>query len=328
MTISTKIFIWFGAITLVGALGFIIYNQIENSKRQYAIEQNIAAQKQLIDGIVRSQASWATRDDVEKFIKDSGINLQAIQKDLDKLHANVSTVNVAVATSKEQHNTNIPTTFGPVVNPNPVDPKNPDPYGYSKQQQTLNLDENFGNVKLPIGSVGFSAWQKEPWNYDIKTREYHLNTVVGTDENQRQFFYNKFVVKVDGKDYEVPINSAITQQVYPEAKWSWWNPRFYLTTGGSINLTQAPIQGSANVGATIGLMSYGRFKTTPAISILQLGGGYATGTQRPIFILNPVNINIGGILPKGLINSTYAGPSTQIDTHGNVFVGANLSVGL
>jgi len=328
MSLSTKILIWLGAVLVLGALGFIVYKQLEISRRQDAIEQNVVAQKQLIDGIVRSQASWATRDDVENFAKNNDINIKAIKDDLDKLHAEISAVNVAVTTSKGQTGTHVPTTTGPNTNPNPVDPTNPDPFGYMKQQQTLALNEDFGTVKVPIGSVGFSAWQKEPWNYDIKAREYRAATVVGTDENQRQYFYNKFTVKVDNKEYTLPITTASTQQVYPEAKFHWFNPRLYLTTGGAINLTQAPLQGSANIGATFGIMSYGQFKNTPAISILQVGVCYETGTQRASVILNPVNINIGGIFPKGLVNSAYVGPSTQIDTGGNIFVGPNLSVGL
>lgn len=74
-------------------------------------------------------------------------------------------------------------------------------------------------------------------------------------------------------------------------------------------------------------MSYGQFKTNPAISVLQVGVGYETSTARPVAILNPVNFNIGGILPKGLANNTYLGPSLQINTAGNIITGANLSIG-
>lgn len=326
MSLSTKILIWLGSIVLIGALGFIIYKQIENSNRQLAIESQIVEQKQLIDGIVRSQAQWSTKADLEKFITDNGVNLKAIKEDLDKLHAEVNAVNVIVATSQGQHGTNIPTVPGP-VNPNPIDPKNPDPYGYMKAQQNLALNEDFGTLKIPFGTVGFSAWQEKPWSIDIKAREYQVTNVVGTDENQRAYFYNKFTMKVDNKEYDVPIKTAVTKQEYPTAKWSWWNPRLFLTAGGGVNLTQAPLQGSANAGLTVGIMSYGQYKNAPTISVLQLGAGYETGTQRPAAILNPVNFNIGGIFPKGLVDNTYIGPSVQMDTAGNVLTGANLSVG-
>lgn len=324
MKLSTKILVGLGAMLVIGALGFIIYFQVEMSKRQQAIEQNIVAQKQLVDGIVRSQASWATRDDVEKLIKDSGINLKAIQKDLNKLNADVSTINIAVATSQGQHGTNIPTTSGPVVNPNPVDPKNPDPYGYARRQQTLVLNENFGTSKLPIGSVGFSAWQKEPWNFDIRAREYHLNTVVGTDENHRQFYYNSFVIKIDGKDYKVPISSAVTQQVYPEAKWSWWNPRLFLGVDGGLNISQMQGEFTPNIG--ISLMSYGKYKTQPDFSILEIGTGYAINSKKLQLILTPVTYNVGQHVP--LMNNTYVGPSIHISPGGDVSFMAGVKVGL
>lgn len=328
MSLSTKILIWVGAVLVIGILGFIVFKQVENSNRQIAIQTELVAQKQLIDGVVRSSAQWTTKDDMDKFIKDSGVNLKAIQDDLNSLNAQITAANNVVVTSVGQKTGNLPSTGTGPSNPNPtVDPKNPDPFGYSAKEQDLALNEDFGTLKAPIGTVGFSAWQKTPWNIDIKPREYHVVSVIGTDENQRMYVENKFTLKVDNKNYDIPIKSAATEQIYPTAKFSWWNPRLFLTVGGGVNLTKAPIQGSANAGLTVGIMSYGQYKTTPAISILQLGVVYETGTQRPAVVINPVNFNIGGILPKGLVDNTYLGPSLQMDTAGNVIAGANVSVG-
>lgn len=324
MPLYQKILIWLGAVVVVGALGFIIYKQNEISNRQTAIEQNIIASKQLVDGIVRSQSSWATREDMEKFIKDNGVNLRAIQDDLDKLHAEVSAVNVAVTTSKGQIGTHIPTNPGPVVNPNPIDPKNPDPYGYMKQQQTLALNEDFGTIKVPVGSVGFSAWQEKPWNYEIKAREYKATTVIGTDENQRQTFYNKMTVKVDGKEYTLPVTSATAQQVYPEPKFYWWNPSLYVGADGAVGVN--PVKGEFTPNVNLQLMSYGRYKNQPDFSVLQVGVGYGTISQRPQAVVTPFSYNIGKNLP--LINNTYVGPSLGVGTDGNVFIGAGIRVGL
>lgn len=324
MKLSTKIMVWLGSFLVVGAFWFIIYKQLENSNRQTAIEQNVISQKQLVDGIARSQASWATRDDVEKLIKDNGINLKAIEKDLDKLNAAVTTINVAVVASKGQHNTNVPTTSGSVVNPNPINPVNPDPYGYMQQQQTLKLSETFGDINLPIGSVGFSAWQKEPWNYDVPAREYHLNTIIGTDENQRQYYYNKFVVKIDGTDYAIPIQSAVTQQVYPEVKWSWWNPRLFMGTDFGINVNKMTGEFTPNIN--IGLMSYGRYKVQPDFSILELGLGYGFASKNLQLVVTPFTYNIGKNIP--LMNNTYLGPSVNVGTNGDVSVMVGLRVGL
>ena len=325
MTLSTKILIWLGAVLVVGALGFIVFKQIQISNRQEAIESQIVQQKQLVDGIVRSQAQWTTRDDLEKWVKDNNVNLKAIQEDLDKLPADVAAVNITIASSKGQYGTNLPTTPGPVnPNPQPVDPNNPDPFGYLARQQTLNLNEEFSSVKVPIGTVGFSAWQEKPWNIDIKARDYKLATVVGTDDNQRMYFYNKFTVSVDNKDYEIPITKATTQQVYPEAKFSWFNPRLYLGVDGAVGLN--PVKGEFIPSANVQIMSYGRYKTQPDFSILQVGAGYGVDAKRPQLVVTPVSYNIGKHIP--LMNNTYLGPSLSVGTDGNVSIGGGIRVGL
>lgn len=324
MTLTTKIFIWIGAAVVICALGFIIFKQVEISKRQTAIEQGVIQQKQLVDGIVRSQSTWATKEDVEKFAKENGVNLKAIQDDLDRYHAEVAAVNVVVASSHGQTGTNIPTTPGPITNPNPIDPTNPDPFGYMNRQQTLSLNEDFGSTKVPIGSVGFSAWQQSPWNFDIKGRDYKLATVVGTDENQRQYYYNKFSVKIDGKEYTVPITSSTTQQVYPEAKFSWFNPRLYIGADGAVGLN--PVKGEFIPNVNLQIMSYGRYKTQPDFSILQVGAGYGVLTKRPELVVTPAAYNVGQHIP--FMNNLYVGPSLSVGTDGNVFIGGGLRVGL
>ena len=82
MTLSTKILLFLGAFLILGALSFIIYKEIESSKRQEAIETSIVKQKDLIDNITRSMAEYTTKGDLEQFIKDNNINLKAIKDDL------------------------------------------------------------------------------------------------------------------------------------------------------------------------------------------------------------------------------------------------------
>ena len=327
MSLLNKILIIVGAILLIGFFGFTLFKMNEISNRQVAIQTQIVEQKELIDGIVRSQQKYSTKEDMEAFIKENNVNLNAIKKDLETLQAQVSAINIIEIGSTPQSQTGLPSTHtgpGPVT---PTDPKNPDPYGYLTKQQKLALSENFSGVMVPFGEVGFSAWQEKPWSIDIPQRNYKVINVVGTDENNRNYFYNKVTVNVNNKDYDIVINKAETRQEYPSAKFSFWNPRLFLTAGGAVNLTHAPIQGSANAGVTLGIMSYGQFKTTPDISVLQVGASYQTGTQRPAAIVNPVSFNIGGLMPKGLVNNTFVGPSVQVDTAGTVFAGGNLSLG-
>jgi len=313
-----------GIVSLLGVLGFIVYKQIQISNKQDLIEARIISEQQLIDGIVRSQSTWATKGDVEKFISDNNVNLRAIQDDLDKLKAELTAVNVAVANSRGQTGTNIPSTGTGNTNPTPVDPKNPDPYGYMQKQQNLSLNEDFGTVQVPFGTVGFSAWQEKPWNYEIKDREYNVASVVGTDENQRMYFYNKFTLKVDGKSYNIPIKAASTQQVYPEAKFSWFNPRLYAGIDTSVGVT--PIRGEFTPSLNFQIMSYGRYKTQPDLSVLQLGLGYGINSQRPQVVVTPISYNVGKHIP--FMNNTYFGPAVGVGTDGNVMLGAGLRFGL
>lgn len=331
----TKILITIGAVLFMGTLGYIIYNQERIKTQQLALQSQIVEQKQLVDGIVRSQNQYATKDDVEKFAKDNDVNLQAIKDDLAKLNAEVTAVNVVVANSQSQHGVNIPSTGTGPSNPNPVTPgtcqdgkcPNPDPYGYTQKQQNIALTEKFGTTEVPIGTVGFSAWQPSPWNFEIKGREYKVDTVVGTDENQREYFYNKFSVGVDGKTYEIPIKTATTKQVIPEAKISWWNPMVFLTAGGSVNTTGTPAWGDFNIGATFGFISWGRYKTNPTLSIMQVGIGANVVDKQPAVIINPINFNLGTVIP--FIHNTYIGPSIQLDfPQFRFMVGGNLSLAL
>ena len=323
-----KILVAIGAILTIGVLGFVIYNQIQIRKQNDAIQSQLVEQRQLVDGIVRSSNQYATKGDVDKFAKDNGINLGAIRDDLEKLHGEITAVNVAIATSQGQHGTNIPSVKpGPTnpVNPNPVDPNNPDPYGYQKAQQNLALDEDFGTLKVPFGQVGFSAWQKSPWSIDINPRQYNVDTVVGTDENQRQYFYNRFTVATGGKTYEIPIKTATTKQEYPTAKWSWWNPRLLMGLDGGVNITNVKGEFTPHIG--VGIMSYGQYKTTPDFSILEVGLGYGTVNKTGQVVVTPVAYNIGKNLFSPLMNNTYIGPSLSIGTDGSVGAGVGLRVG-
>jgi Tfp pilus assembly major pilin PilA len=326
-TTLIKILVAIGAILLCGALAFIIYNQVQIKNQQTAIQTQIVQQQQLVDGIVRSQSQYATSADLSKFASDSNLNLKAIKDNLDTLNAKVASINVVTATSQGQTATHLPSTgTGPTnPNPNPVDPANPDPFGYMKAQQNLTLNEDFGTLKVPFGTVGFSAWQKEPWDINVSPREYNVDTVVGVDDHERQYFYNKFTVKVADKTYDVPIKTATTKQQVPSATWSWWNPRLLMGLDGGVNITN--VKGEFTPHVDIGIMSYGQYKTTPDFSILEVGVGYGTINKTGQVVVTPVAYNIGRNLFSPLMNNTYIGPSLSIGTDGSIGAGAGVRVG-
>lgn len=334
MQLRYKILIALGVILTMGMLSFVIYKQLEISRRQTAIETSVVAQKTLVDGIVRSSNEYATKKDIDGFIKDHNINLKAIQDDMKKLHAEVAAVNVVTVVSNPQVVNHIPVTNTGPTNPNPnpvpVCPDgtvcpNVDPYGYLKSQQNLAIDENFGDKKVPIGSVGFSAWQKDPWNIDLKGREYSVSSVVGTDENQRTYIYNKFTVKVDGKSYDVPISKAETKQEYPEAKFSWWNPRLFMGISAGVNINPT-LAANITPNLNIGIMSYGMYRNNPDFSILEVGAGYDTISKSYQLSLTPFTYNVGKHIP--LTKNIYVGPSLQIGTNGGFSITGTIQVGL
>ncbi len=327
MSLSTKILLTIMAIVLLGLGGFIVFKQIENAKTLSDIQHSVVEQKQLLDNISRAQSQYVSQQDLTAFAKQQNIDLSVIQKDLDTLNARVQAIGGIAVNSQGQTGNNIPST-GTIVRPNPpVVVAGQDPFGYMTHTQKLTINEKFSNVEVPFGEVGFSAWQDKPWDIKIEPRKYLVTSVLGQDENGKHYSYSKFAVQTADKTYDIKIDDNKFVEEAPESKFSFWNPRLFMTAGGGASLSQVPVQGSANAGATLGIMSYGQFKTTPAISVLQVGAVYETGTQKPAAIINPVNFNIGGILPAGLANNTYVGPSMQIDLSGNVLVGGNVSIG-
>lgn len=335
MTLSTKILIAISAIFAICLSTIIIYKQIEISDRQKAIEAEIVKQKELAGNITRSMNEYATKKDIESYILNSNLNLKAIQDDMKLLSAEISAVNDYTIDSIGYHKTNISSTHTGETNPDPKIPTvecngqqipcpNTDSFGYLTDQQMLKLYEPFVNVNVPIGEVGFSAWQQKPWEVKILPRTYHMTSVVGTDENQRQYFYNKVSVSVEGRTYDVKISSATTKQEYPEASFNWWNPRLFMGIDGGLNLSQ--MSGEASPNIDVGFMSYGRFKNQPDFSFLQLGLGFGIDNKKIQFAVTPFTYNVGKHIP--LMNNMYIGPSLYIGSDGDVSIMGGLRTAL
>lgn len=336
-----KILLFVGLILTLGALGFIIYNQHQLSVQQTAIQTEQVAQRQLIDGIVRSQTSWATQQDVANLLAANGVNsdaLKAIQNDMATVKASLTTANVVVTNSQGQVATNQPSTGTGPANPNPTAPvtvacpsggsvtcPSTDPFGFMQAQQTFALNEKFGTVSVPIGTVGFSAFQAQPWSENIAPRTYTVDNVIGTDENQRNYVYNQFNITTGGKTYTVPITSSTTKRVYPTATFSFWNPRLLLGMDGGFNASH--VKGEATPTLNLGIMSYGRYKTTPDFSVLEVGAGYQVVNKKFALTITPVAYNIGRNVFAPLMNNTYLAPSVSVATDGSWTVSAGVRVG-
>lgn len=337
MTILNKILIALGSAMILLMFGYMIYNQEKIKTQQTALQSSIVSQQTLVDGIVRSQSQYATAADLAKFASDNDINMKAIQANMKTLNDQLASINVITADSTGQNTTNVATTSIGAANPKPTAPvvvactggtatcPNQDPFGYQAKQQNLALNEDFGTLQVPFGTVGFSSWRNDPWDVQVAPREYNVDTVVGVDENQRQTFYNKFTVKVNNTSYDIPIKTATTKQVTPQATFSWWNPRLLIGMDGAI--TANTVKGAFIPSINLGIASYGQFKTTPTLSILEVGVGVDVVAKTPELVITPVAYNFGDKFFSPLMNNTYLAPSVSIGTTGNIAIGAGLRVG-
>lgn len=336
MTFTTKLILIVSGILLFGLVGFIIYQQFEMKSMQQAINTSMIAQKQLSDDIVRSQANYVSKDDLNNFAKQNDLNLNAIKSDLNSLGASITGINHVDVSSTGQNQTNVASTSTtPNGNPSTVPTvdcngkqipcPNADPFGYMHNVQHLELNEQFANATVPIGGVSFDASNSKPWSENIYPRTYSLNSVLATTQDGRHVVYNKLEITSNGKKTPIDIKNAQFVEQYPSPSFSFWNPRLVATGGGSVNVSH--FNGSANAGIGLQIMSYGQTLYSPAISILQVGAVYETGTQKVAVVLNPVSFNMKALLPTGVVDSTYLGPSVQMDVGGNFFAGVNASVG-
>jgi hypothetical protein len=334
MSSIERVLIYVGSILAIGALGFIIYNQVNISKQQTAIQQQVIAQKTLIDGIVASSNTYTTKTDLDNFIQQNTNDLKTIQANLSSLGATITAANVFSSDSTSQVASNLPSSSTGTTNPSPpptptvvncpnggtVNCPNTDPYGYQKSQQILALTEDFSNVAVPLGSVSFSSWQADPWAKNIIARQYNVVSVIGTDENQRAYVDNKFTITAGGNTYTVPITTDQTQQTYPANHMSWWNPQLFGGVSGGAALTK--LQGEFVASANFGFVSYGKYKNSPQLSIGQVGIGYAALSKKPVLTITPIAFNLGGVVP--LIHNTYVAPEIDVSSDGTIYGAAGL----
>jgi hypothetical protein len=320
-----------GVLLFLSAAAFIIFKLNEMSDRQKNIEDQVTKQKELVDGIVRSQTEYATKKDLEKFITGNGVNYDVIKNDLDKLQADIIAANFVTFQSMGQVLLNASSTGKGKPNPNYTPPPpckdgvcpDIDVHGYFKQQEKKDIYEKFNNFLIPLADLGFSAWEKDPWEIKIYPRQYKLGTVIGKDENEKTYVYNRMTITVNDKEYEIPVKSE-TKQQYPEAKWSFWNPRLFLGVDGGVAVN--PVQGEFAPSLNLGIMSYGRYLSTPDFSVLQIGGGYGIVSQTFQFNITPFAYNVGQHIP--FMKNFYLGPSVHVGTDGNVKIMAGVRVGL
>jgi hypothetical protein len=324
-------------LLIISALVFIIIRQQDIANQQKLIEQNTVEMKRLNDELVRAQANYASKKDIETIIKQSGIDVGSLKKDLERLNAEVQSVTILISRTPGYSGSSISSTS---TTPRPptstttttitcpegtqVECPNPDIYGYLRNQQWLALNEPFdGTKKVPYGRVGFSAWEKAPWSVQVYPREYQATTVISTNEDGRHFAHSRFVIKSNGETVAVPIEAKIVEEV-PAKHMSWWNPRLYLGADAGARFNPLAFEFVPNL--QLALMSYGNTKVSPDFYFLGIGAGYETQENNVAFIFSPIAYNIGKDLP--LVDNMFVGPSLAIDTDSNFSILLGIHVGL
>lgn len=94
---------------------------------------------------------------------------------------------------------------------------------------------------------------------------------------------------------------------------------------GGVNVSH--FGGEFTPSVSLGIMSYGQYKTTPDFSILEVGAGYDTVSHNVQLVVTPVAYNFGKNFFSPLANNTYLGPGVTIGTDGSIGVGLGLRVG-
>lgn len=313
-------------LILIAVLIFIVKVQYDTIDRLKHIETSVVESKELSNQVLRAQSNYATDKDLKTLMEKQGFDIGELKKDLRKLGGQVQGVHTVQVVTPGFVGTDLKTTETGEENPSPPKPGEPleDKYGYFDKTQWYHLNEPFEDqTAVPIGKVGFSAWKEKPWSVEVLPRKYGSTTVLGQDEEGRHYAYSKFTIEVDGKTYKIPIDESQIVEKYPTAKFH-FNPRLYLGIDGGFVFTP-PLHGEVIPNIGLSFFSYGKTKVSPDFSFLTLGVGYAMQAQTLVFILAPVNYNIGKPIP--LIDNLHIGPAISLDINGDLglYLGARVA---
>lgn len=336
MTRTQKIIFTIVIVLTIGLLGFIIKYQFDLLAKQKAIESSLIESKKLQEQIVRAEAKYVTKNDLEQFAKDMGLNLKPIKSDLKKLEAEIQGISRTDVETPGYVGTYLPSTDTtpreePPGQPTVTCPSGetvpcPDQHGYLVERQELELNEPFGEgVLVPWGKAGFSAWEKKPWDLEVYARRYTAATVLSTDENGRHFVHNQFTVTVGGDTYQLPIARSQFVERYPESEFR-FGPNLFLGIDGGLSIGEG-FHSAWMPNMQVSLFSYGKTKVNPEWTFLGIGVGYGIRRENIAAIVSPVNYNLGKAgIP--LVDNLHIGPSISLDTAGNFGAMLGIRVGL
>lgn len=312
-----------GVLALIAGLLLIIKYQRDIIAKQAIIQNSLVDMKKLPGDITRDQTQYASPADLDKLANSLNLTLGPIKDDLAKLNAHVTGIQTVTVNSTGENKTNVASTktevrTGPIPANEPVDP-----YSYQKNKQTLDLVEPFGKTNVPIGSVGFSAWQKNPWNLAINQRVYSATNVLGQDEDGKTYTYSRFAVTTGGKTYNIDITDAKLVEELPQAKFR-FSPRLYLGVGLGTLISQPQFELVPNLELV--LFSRGLNSVYPTWTFLGVGMGYSINANHVQFLMSPVSYNVGQYIP--FMKNLYVSTDVGLNMHGEFSILGGIKVGL
>ena len=316
-----KVSIIAGFIILIVALLLVIKFQQDAANENKQLQQTIVEMQQLQDGTMRSESKFVSDEDLKSLVANQKIDIKEVEKDLKTFGGEVKAIDVVKVITPGKVATNLPSTKIENTNPQPTEK---DSFHYLLNRQVLLLSEPIGKINVPFGNVGFSAWQKNPWDISISSRKYILSTVIGQDEEGRDYTYHKMLIETENKTFEIPITEAKIVQTLPKSKF-YFNPKLALGVAGGISLTPIP-EPEIEPFVEITLASYGKSKTNSEWLFGGIGIGYQSIEKQIDLQVTPVRYNVGSRLP--LIDNLNIGPSVSVNIKGEFAVYFGISASL
>lgn len=310
------------AISIMVGLCLVIKYQHDIISKQEVIQKSIIEMKQLSNNVVRSETQYVTPGDLNKFADNLDLKLGPIKDDLKSLNANIKGIQVTKVVSTGSVETNL-ISDKTEVRKDPIVPgESLDKFGYLKSVQVLNIEEPFSDgKKIPFGEAKFSAWKDKPWDLTVSPRQYTSISVLGQDEDGKHYTYSKFSMTVDGKTYDLKVNDSKFQEEIPASKFSWWNPKFYISLGDGVGISNA--KNNVFAGLYFSPFSFGKTKLKPNFIFLQFGPN-TNGSSLGLTV-SPFQWNIGEYIK--VINNTYIGPDL-FWINNTFYLGGSISVSL
>lgn len=312
-------------LKLLAALVFVLINSLflffmfkkQNEQEKYLKEIQIV-QKNIDESIVRSSSSFTKKEDLEKMIKESKIDLSKIEKDIENLNGRIESFNKVQVVTIYQKETNKTSDF--VKEKDPKEKVEIKPEELKLETNFLELKEKFPNTYVPIGNVGFSHWRKNPWEYEILERKYNIANIIAKNDRGETIVYNKFSINTNNKDYDVKIDKAENIYSLPENKFHLY-PKFWIGSGIGYRFDNSITTSVSLIGNFI---QYGQFKNNPKLSLLGIGVGKSFEDTSVKVMIIPIMYNMNNIF--SFIQNTYIGPSFSLNSNKLFDVSVNLAL--